>query len=163
MMDNETIRPPAAAPAPPNVELLGAPTALERLKADVRQSYTIHCWTYLLERTFFDEVFSDFLKRGRLYMITDHRMRYVAAGLQDTHERFTARSWSYNRTMHEKTFVFPDLNAVTLGSHNLTRGSYTLSNNRTARVQSTQLTKALCDAWHADWTRAKPMPRLKSW
>lgn len=145
-----------------NVRLLGLTEAHDQLCSDIANSCVIYAWAYLIEADFFTKLFKDHLAHARVYMIVDHRQRYVCAGLQDTHERFTARSWSYNRTMHEKSFIFPELQTVWTGSHNLTRGSFTLSNNRSARIESPQLTHALADAWHRDWTLAKTIPRLKT-
>jgi phosphatidylserine/phosphatidylglycerophosphate/cardiolipin synthase-like enzyme len=148
--------------AEPNIQLLGLAQALDQLTSDIHNSHVVYVWAYLIEATFFSTLFADHLSHARVYMITDHRQRYVCAGLQDTFERFTARSWSYNRTMHEKTFIFPELKTVWTGSHNLTRGSFTLSNNRSARIESAQLTTALADSWHRDWTLSKTIPRLKT-
>jgi phosphatidylserine/phosphatidylglycerophosphate/cardiolipin synthase-like enzyme len=161
-MTDQPDRPPTITLAEPNIQLLGLADAQNQLKSDIQNSHVIYVWAYLIEANFFSTLFAAHLSHARVYMIVDHRQRYVCAGLQDTFERFTARSWSYNRTMHEKSFIFPELNTVWTGSHNLTRGSFTLSNNRSARIESDQLTKALADAWHRDWTLAKTIPRLKT-
>lgn len=142
----------------PNVEVYGLTDALDQLKKDIAQATNIYTWTFLLEEKFFGELFSDFLTDKRLYCIVDHRMRALSSKLNRDFPHFVARSWSYNRTMHEKTFLFAPQNVAWCGSHNLTRGSYTMASNRSARIISPQLFGALHTAWYMDWERARPVP-----
>jgi hypothetical protein len=135
----------------------GLTDALQNLRADIADATNIYTWTFLLEENFFDNLFAKFLENKRLYCIVDHRMRGVATRLQQKHPHFAARSWSYNRTMHEKTFLFSPTSVAWMGSHNLTQGSFTMASNRSARIDSPQLFGALSTAWYMDWERALPL------
>jgi hypothetical protein len=141
----------------PNVQVYGLTNALQHIRADIADATNIFTWTFLLEETFFENLFGKFLERGNLYSIVDHRMRGAVTRLQERFPRFAARSWSYNRTMHEKTFLFSPAGVTWMGSHNLTQGSFTMASNRSARIDSTQLFDALYTAWFMDWDRARPV------
>jgi hypothetical protein len=142
----------------PNVEIYGLTDALQKLRQDIYAATNIYTWTFLIDPTFFIDLFDTFLESKRLYSIVDHRMRGLCSDLNRTYPNFVARSWSYNRTMHEKTFLFSPQNVAWMGSHNLTRGSYTMASNRSARIVSSQLFGALHTAWYMDWERARPIP-----
>lgn len=141
------------------IQLLSLEHALQQLRQDLELRGTVYTWTYLIDYDFAADLLGRHLQHSKLYAIIDHRMRGTAAKLQRSYPTFSARSWSYNRTMHEKTFILPETATTWLGSHNMTRGSYTLSMNRSARITSLSLCKTLEQIWWDQWQTARALPR----
>lgn len=144
---------------PGQIQLLGAHHALELLTEDLANVSHVYAWTYLIEPEFARQLLAEHLKHSQFSTIVDHRQRGVAQKLQQEFPNFNARSWSYNRTMHEKTFIFDRACVVWLGSHNMTKGSYTLSSNRAARIHSVSLAMNLRSTWLDQWETARRVPR----
>jgi len=117
----------------------------------------IYAWIYHLEFSFAAELLALRPDGQETYFIIDHRTRTIAADLAESFKTFNARTWSTNRTMHDKTYVAPAHDAVLLGTHNLTRGAYWSSLNRSALIIHRALTTALLRDWKHDWLHAQSL------
>jgi phosphatidylserine/phosphatidylglycerophosphate/cardiolipin synthase-like enzyme len=133
-----------------NVQMLTDKLTEPHLRDDLAQKGDVYAWTYLINAKFFERVFGTHLCSDELNMIVDHRQRKLCKQLQTTHPNLHAWSWSYNRTMHDKTFIFPALNIVYIGTYNLTQGSFWTSRNRCVRIDSKPLTADLLKKWEAE-------------
>jgi hypothetical protein len=133
-----------------SIQLLSNKNTEMELWQDLQKPGPTFAWTYLINEKFFERVFGTHLFRDELNMIVDHRQRKVCANLQKNYGRFHAWSWSYNRTMHDKTFIFPALSVVYIGTYNLTHGSFWTSRNRCVRIDSKPLTEDLLKKWEAE-------------
>jgi phosphatidylserine/phosphatidylglycerophosphate/cardiolipin synthase-like enzyme len=59
--------------------------------------------------------------------------------------------------MHDKTIIFPQTGIVYLTTNNLTQGSWSMSLNRTARIESNELASRLADDFQLYWKMARPL------
>lgn len=138
-----------------NVKIHSAKDALPALHADLARARTIDAWIYLLDPHFFEELFREHLPRATFFAVADHRQKHSLALLAHDFPNFRPRTWAWNRTQHDKTILLPDLQVTWLLTHNLTRGSWTMSSNRAARVESAGLTHRLASDFLRDYARAR--------
>lgn len=131
-----------------NVRILDGKDAIGMLRADLAERGPAYAWAYLITSRFCDEYIAPHLEHSQLYLITDHRQRPIASELVNSNRHIHAWTWSHNRTLHEKTFIFPHLSAVWIGSQNMTRGSWILSQNRAVRIHSRELVEKMLREWH---------------
>lgn len=140
---------------PCNVRLLSAQDALPQLRADLAAATKIYAWLYLVDETFFTNLFSDPLRDHDFFCVADHRQKPTLQTLVALFPNFYPRTWSWNRTQHDKTLILPNLEVIWLSTHNMTRGSWTLSTNRAARIESKEATKKLSETFLADYQRSR--------
>lgn len=140
---------------PCSVRLLGAQDALPQLRADLADATVLMAWLYLIDDSFFTNVFSEPLRRCDFFAVSDHRQKRTLETLTKIFPNFYPRTWAWNRTQHDKTLIIPNLDVVWLSTHNMTRGSWTLSTNRAARIKSPDATRKLKDVFLADYQRSK--------
>jgi len=140
------------------IEILANPDALLQLTADLKLETRLRCWTYLLDEPFARRLFAQDNHSYDIKIIADHRQRATLAALARWVPHFSARTWSTNRSMHDKTFLLLDTGLTYIGTHNLTRGSYTMSSNRVVRIASYPATQRLNAEWIHDWQHARPVP-----
>ena len=131
-----------------NVHMLEGLDAYGALLQDIRGETPIHAWVYLLEPEFFKTLFHAHLATKKLNLIVDNRQQPIVRDLLAIYPNLSAASHSTNRTMHDKTILFPALGVSWIGSYNVTRGSWSMSQNRAARVKSFSLCDELMDAWN---------------
>lgn len=133
------------------------PHALAQLRVDILEAQELYLQTYLIEPHFFAELFSDFLRRHTIMLLTDNRQRAAASALTATYPKLKARSWSANRTMHTKMILCWPTETSWVGSHNLTRGSWTLSENISIRVAHQPFFQDLKKNFTTTWHVSKPI------
>lgn len=143
-----------------NVQLLEFGSALAQLRADLRRPGPCLAYTYLLDPLWFADLFSEHLSTSLLMVLADARQRPELRRLLAAHPKLQAATWSTNRTMHDKTLIFPQTNITYLTTANITRGSWTLSMNAVARIESPAFTRALEHQFNQHWHVARVLPRI---
>lgn len=151
----------ATLPSGDTVQVLKAPDALHSLELDLAQPGPVHGWTYLLDPIFAKRLFLDHLTHSEIFLLIDNRQRKHAAELVNNFSNFHCWSWSYNRTLHAKTFLFPSLNLTWVASYNLTLGSYNMSYNHAVRIHSRSITADLLSDWNINQRHSKILPQRK--
>lgn len=144
-----------------NVQLLSFATAVENLRSDLARPEPCLAYTYLVEPLWFADLFGAHLSHSMLMLIADNRQRPQLRTLLSRHKKLQAATWSTNRTMHDKTLIFPVTGITYLTTANITRGSWTLSLNTVARIQSPAFTHALETQFHEHWRVCRILPRLQ--
>lgn len=139
------------------VELLDFTKAYAVLKSDLADPGPCLAYAYLLDPIWFRELFTDHLQHSLLQMIGDSRQRTHMRLLQQQYKKLRCATWSNNRTMHDKTLIFPQKGIVYLTTNNITRGSWTMSLNSTARLECAELTRRLETQFHELWSAALPI------
>lgn len=134
---------------------------LEHLERDLQTAGNLYGWMYLLNSMWTENLLRNQADNVMTRMIVDHRMKATAAELQSRSRRFEAWSWSYNRTMHDKTLFFPVAGLIYIGTHNMTKGSYWLSENRSIRIKHHRMTQELLRQWQNDREHAKKVVNSK--
>src|SRR5262245_4352949 len=133
------------------VRMLHGQEAFAALRADVNTNGPIYCYTYLIETNFWHAIFDEHCTHSPLYCITDHRQRPLVQQLVNENRNTHAWTWATNRSLHEKTFLFPLLGVVWIGSQNMTRGSWTMSRNRAVRIHHHSFLGTML----AEWTETR--------
>jgi hypothetical protein len=141
------------------VDLLDYQTALPALRSDLADRGPCLAYTYLIDTIWFHDLFGPHLAHSLLMVLADNRQRVALRGLTQEFAKLAAATWSTNRTMHDKTLVFPQKNVVYLTTSNLTKGSWTLSLNSTARIHCPAFCHRLEEQFHAHWRTALPLPK----
>lgn len=141
------------------VTLLPFTSALPQLRRDLEDKSPVAIWTYLIDPDFFRDVFAAHLTHSPLLLLGDNRQRTTLIQLAATYRLLHSATWSSNRTMHDKTILFPKLNVTYLTTSNITRGAWTMSMNSTARIVSPSLTNHIEAEFHATWDTARPVLR----
>lgn len=142
---------------PNSISILHGQEALETFEKDLAAPIDILAWAYLIDPPWFTSCLKTPLTFGHVQLIVDHRQRRTVAQLCRQHKNLHARSWSWNRTLHDKTLMIPSKGIIWLGTHNWTRGSWTLSTNRAARLVSRQATDSLLKLWMEDYKKSRPI------
>ena len=143
--------------APAHVDFLPIARALPTLRSDLEQRSPTLLLCFLSDPMWFTDLFADHLNHSNLDVLCDHRQRTHLKPLLSTYKRLHVSSWSANRTMHDKRIIFPELGIIYLTTNNITQGSWSLSINSTARIQSAKLAHKLADDFQAMWLHAKPL------
>jgi hypothetical protein len=116
-------------------------------------------WIYLITEETLAELIDNAQPSTYWQFVIDHRMRKIGRALMARHPNLLLGSWSANRTMHDKTILIQSTNTTWMLTHNMTRGSFSLSTNRAVKITSQGLTERLMESWCHDWKRAKALPR----
>ena len=140
-----------------NAQPLENPDALKAIKWDIAHSSLAYAQTYLLEEKFFDELFHVYLLNFDLHILTDHRQKPIAKQLLARYNHLHIRTWSTNRTMHTKTLLFWPSQSLYCGSHNLTRGSFSMSANTTIRIETPAIFSQYLTLFKAMYDRSRPV------
>jgi phosphatidylserine/phosphatidylglycerophosphate/cardiolipin synthase-like enzyme len=140
------------------IQVLKAPDALASFQLDLTHHAPVYGWIYLLDPLFAVSLLSNHLEHSEIFVLVDNRQRRHAATLVNTFPRFHAWSWAYNRTLHAKTFLFPDLQLTWISSQNLTLGSFNLSYNHAVRIHSRRITHDLLRDWQDNQQHSKIIP-----
>lgn len=139
------------------IQLLTSRDALDTLEHDLKQPTPVLAWAYLIEPEWFREMFATPLRQSNVQLLVDHRQRRTVQKLLHEEPNLHARSWSWNRTLHDKTLMLPQRNTIWLCTHNWTKGSWTLSTNRAARIVSRSTTTDLLKVWMSDYAQSRPI------
>jgi phosphatidylserine/phosphatidylglycerophosphate/cardiolipin synthase-like enzyme len=142
------------------VQLLSYESALAALRADLREPGPCLVYAYLMDPMWFHDLFGEHLESQMIMILADHRQRSELRRLLSRYHRLRAATWSTNRTMHDKTLIFPKLNVTYLTTSNLTRGSWTLAMNSVARIHCPALRQRLEDQFNDHWKAARSLPAL---
>lgn len=133
------------------LELHRGAAAVRALEDFLAPQGTIIAWLYTIDLAFVQRFIKNRLAHSQVYLITDYRTRARAAEIASTYRTFHARSWSANRTMHDKTLVHTTNKQVLITTANGTVGAWTLSRNRTFTLTSHQLTSTLIEEFWENW------------
>jgi hypothetical protein len=132
------------------VQILHGQEALKTMEQDMAKDGDMYGWQYLLMLPFAQSFLAEKLTRNKINLILDHKMRNVAAEMQRWNANFRAWTWSYNRTMHDKTLIIPAEGLTYVATYNLTKGSWYLSSNRLTRIRNDQMSRILMGDWEKD-------------
>jgi hypothetical protein len=146
-------------PSGDTLQVLKAPDALSTLESDLRERGPVHAWVYLVDPNFFRQLFLEHLTHSEIFFLIDNRQARFAKELVKDFKNLHCWTWSYNRTLHVKTFLFPALGLTWIASHNLTLGSYNMSYNHAVRIHSPTITADLLRDWHQNQQHSKIVPR----
>jgi hypothetical protein len=141
------------------LKLLEGNQALKSLEHDLEYGGDVYGWIYLIEPDWFEKLLKEKQKNTETWLILDHRMTAIAKELENKIATLHTWTWSYNRTMHDKTLFFPQRGIVHFTTRNLTKGSFWLSKNKSLRIQNASLTKKLHHDWLIDRDHARKVGR----
>jgi hypothetical protein len=139
------------------VELLNFTQAYKVLRTDLSDTGPCLAFVYLVDVQWFRELFEQHLQQSLLMLIGDSRQRATLRILARQYTKLKAATWSINRTMHDKTLILPQKNIIYLTTNNITRGSWTMSMNSTARIECAEMTKRLEEQFHTLWDSCLPV------
>lgn len=131
------------------------------LRDDLNAPGPVYAYVYLLHPPFFRELVAPHLSRDALWILADAHQLAPLHELADEFPLLHCATWSRNRTMHDKTILFPQLDVIYLTSANMTRGSWTLSVNAAVRVENRGLCGDLAATFIHRFAHAKVQPRRK--
>jgi len=141
-------------PTKAEIQILEGAEMRETLDRDLALPGNVYAWCYLFRKEFLYDLLTKTNVARKINFIVDCRQSAQAAELQDCLTQFNAWKWSYNRTMHDKTWIFPANSAIYIGSHNLNRGSFWTAINRSVRITSPLMTSKLMQTWNEDRQKA---------
>lgn len=143
------------------INLLTFETALSTLRDDLRRPGPCLAYAYLIDPPWFIDLFQEHLANSLLMVLADNRQRSELRTLVSHNPKLKAATWSSNRTMHDKTLIFPIDGITYLTTTNLTKGAWTLSLNNVARITCPSLCSKLAEQFHQHWTTARPVVGLQ--
>lgn len=138
------------------IELLEPSEVYKMLCHDATDVTDIYAWWYLFSEETLDNLLDTAGKKTNWHAIIDYKMTERAARAQARHPNLRTAAWSSNRTMHDKTMILPNRRVAYLMTHNMTHGSFWLSQNRCLRIQSYNLVSHLKAQWQEEFKRCKP-------
>ena len=139
------------------IQMLPLGDALASLRKDLAASGMVQIYCFLTSVEWIMDLLHDHLQHSDAAILCDSRQRVTLKPLLQTYRRLHVSTWSTNRTMHDKTIIFPATNLVYLTTNNLTQGSWSLSLNRTARIRSAPLADRLSNDFNLYWKMARPL------
>jgi hypothetical protein len=110
------------------------PQALYTLQTDIRYADFIVILAFKVQQEFFIETFGRHLENHPITMLCHHSNRLVVSQIIKEFPHLTAWYWPENRMMHSKVICMPEIGTTWIGSHNLTRYSWTSSQNVSTRI-----------------------------
>lgn len=141
-----------------NIILLDPPELFGTLDHDLDSATAVDAWVYSVDPYFFKTMFDPILGKLTFRVIADYRHSDPWRDLQRDHPKLTVKTWASNRTMHDKTVVIHGPRLVYLMTQNLHRGSFLLSLNRCARVQTAPFYASLMTRFEDDFHRCRTLP-----
>lgn len=140
-----------------NIILLDPQEFFGTLDFDLDSATAIDAWVYSVDPHFFRTMFEPVLGKISVRIIADYRHADPWRDLLNHYDRLTVRTWASNRTMHDKTLLIHGPRLVYLMTQNLHRGSFLLSLNRCARVQTTPFYQTLLVRYEDDFRRSRTL------
>lgn len=137
---------------PAQIQQLTGLAALEGINRDFTEATSVYLWAYIIEPGFAESLFARPPSSTPIYLLTDHRQIKTVRPLLALFPNLRASSWATNRTMHDKTLVFPWQGVSWIGTANLNRGGFSQSLNRMVRIASKQFADTLAGE-HLDMQR----------
>lgn len=119
----------------------GNPEAYQALQTDLRYASRVYILAFRVQARFFIETFGEQAQSGGVTILADHPNTPVLQDLKREFPRLDAWVWHHNRMMHAKVICLPDVGATWIGSHNLTRYSWTVNYNVSVRIDRPSFTK----------------------
>lgn len=141
-----------------SIILLQPHEVLSTIDHDLRGAAAVDAWIYSTEPLFFSTVFGPALTSCPIRVICDWKHRSPWIDLQRKYPLLSPRTWSTNRTMHDKTILLHGHHVTYLITANMHRGSFTLSRNRYARVITADFHQRLTEQFELDWLHSNPLP-----
>jgi len=132
-----------------NIQVLDAWETWAAIEIELSLSTLVFGWLYLATPAWMDKFIAAAHHSTRFHLIVDNRMTETIAAAIATHPNLTAYRWAKNRTMHDKTLIFPDRGISVIGTTNMTKGSYVLAQNRAVRIDSAHLAAHLMRDWES--------------
>jgi phosphatidylserine/phosphatidylglycerophosphate/cardiolipin synthase-like enzyme len=110
------------------------PEAYEVLQTDLRYASRVYILAFKVQGKFFVETFGEQAQSGGVTILADHQNTLVLQNLKREFPKLDAWVWHQNRMMHAKIICLPDIGATWIGSHNLTKYSWTVNYNLSVRI-----------------------------
>jgi phosphatidylserine/phosphatidylglycerophosphate/cardiolipin synthase-like enzyme len=129
------------------MQVLDAWETWATIRIEISLSTLVFGWLYLTTPAWMDEFIAAGHDTTQFHLIVDDRMSETIAAAIAAHPNLTAYRWAKNRTMHDKTLIFPDRGISIIGTSNMTKGSYLLAQNRAVRIDSAALAAHLMNEW----------------
>lgn len=152
----DTLRTPAELEQ--SIILLRQEEVLPTIDWDLEHATTVDAWIYSADMTFFSTVFGPALTSYPVRILADWKHRAPWIELQRAFPRLNVRTWSRNRTMHDKTILLHGPKITYLITANMHRGSFLLSKNRFARVCTPDFHQRLTEEFESEWLKSQPLP-----
>lgn len=134
---------------------LAAHEVWQEIAACAGRSTVVLAWVYLFDPQTLDKLTKAAGPNTICKLIADHRMRKPAEDFCRAHPLTEIATWSMNRTMHDKTMVFPGSGQAIIMTHNITRGSYYYSQNTAVRIDSQAFADHLTHIWLEHRSKAR--------
>jgi hypothetical protein len=142
--------------------ILKSPDALAEFENDLSHVGDAYGWAYLIDPPFCRQLFLQHLTHSHIHLIVDNRQKRNAIELMHDYPTIHFYTWSSNRTLHSKTFLFPHINVTWISSYNFTLGSYSMSHNHAVRIESLTLARDLFRDWRHNQKTSKLIPQRKN-
>jgi len=113
------------------------PEAYEVLQTDLRYASQVYILAFKVQARFFIETFGEQAQSGGVSILADYPNTPILQDLKREFPKLDAWTWHNNRMMHAKIICLPDIGATWIGSHNLTRYSWTVNYNVSVRIDKT--------------------------
>lgn len=140
------------------IALLTPAELLPTIDSDLATTTGLDAYIYSADHHYLRVVFGPLFGRMPIRLIVDHKHRSEVSVLNGQFPFFSVRSYSSNRTMHDKTFLLHGKGIVYLLTANMNRGSFMLSKNRAARVSQEHFYFEIAAEFEADWKNSRPIP-----
>lgn len=141
-----------------NIILLDPQELFGTLDYDLDYATAVDAWVYSVDPYFFKTMFDPILGKIPFRIIADHKHSDPWRTLMKDHPKLSVKTWASNRTMHDKTIVIHGARLVYLMTQNLHRGSFLLSLNRCARVNTPDFYQTLMIRFESDLIRCRTLP-----
>jgi hypothetical protein len=141
-----------------NIILLDPQELFGTLDFDLDSATALDAWVYSVDAPFFTTMFGPVLGKIPIRVIADYRHSAPWRDLMNNYKNLRVSTWASNRTMHDKTIVIHGPRLVYLMTQNLHRGSFMLSLNRCARVQTTPFYQSLMVRFEDDFSKCRTLP-----
>jgi phosphatidylserine/phosphatidylglycerophosphate/cardiolipin synthase-like enzyme len=139
------------------IQMLPLGEALHALRRDLDAPGAVQVYCFLATTEWIMDLLHQHLQHSTAAILCDSRQRITLRPLLSNYRHLHVATWASNRTMHDKTIIFPQTGIVYLTTNNLTQGSWSMSLNRTARIESNELASRLADDFQLYWKMARPL------
>jgi len=141
-----------------SIILLQPAEVLPTIDYDLNNATAVDAWIYSADPLFFSTVFGPALTSCPIRVICDWKHRSPWINLQQVYPHLTTKTWTTNRTMHDKTILLHGHHITYLITANMHRGSFLLARNRYARVRTRDLHQRLTEQFELDWLSSTRLP-----
>jgi phosphatidylserine/phosphatidylglycerophosphate/cardiolipin synthase-like enzyme len=138
-----------------NIQVLDSWETWATIQLELKHARSVFGWLYLTTQEWLDKFISTAERPIIISFIVDDRMTKAMERACERNPNLTAYGWAKNRTMHDKTLVFPNTGVTIIQTTNMTKGSYLLAQNRAVRIDSAALAAHLMNEWDYYRSRAR--------